>query len=282
MKKILLFLSLTFLFFTQGFSQCSPNFIYTSLGFPGVYPPEIEIPNFPLPLGIVDGNIGSNYGQTLTLVVLEDTLLDVGFLLSTTVVDAMNLAGISTTMTADINHVTFDVQGLPNGISSQCNISTCQYPSAVDGCIRLSGIPTVAGTFSVPVNMTINIQVPAIIVPIAGTVLFPSTAFDIPQFAATTYDLFIGGATAIQNVAYLTTIYPNPTNSNFTIEIESPKQITIFNSVGQKVFSKHTQKNLVIDKSALSAGIFTGPPRWVECAGSGVPRPAGDELIRPV
>ena len=69
MKK--LFISLTLLFFSiTGFSQCSPDASFTSIGIPGVYPPTIQIPNLPLPLGIADGSLGSNYSQTLTLVVL--------------------------------------------------------------------------------------------------------------------------------------------------------------------------------------------------------------------
>ena len=162
MKRILLLSFFSVLTVFTSFSQCTPDFVYTSLGLPGVYPPAIQIPNIPIPTGIADGSLGSNYNQTLTLVVLEDTTLDVGFLLPAAAVAAMNVAGISTVMTVDVNHVTFDVQGLPSGINSQCDISNCQYPSGIDGCVKLSGTPTVAGTFPVDVNMTINIQIPAI------------------------------------------------------------------------------------------------------------------------
>ena len=196
MKKIFISLGLLFLSIT-GFSQCTPDFIFTSIGFPGVYPPAIQIPNLPLPLGIADGSLGSNYNQTLTLVVLEDTTMDIEFLLPAAAVTAMNVAGIPTVYTLDVNHVTFDVQGLPNGINYQCDISNCVYPSSIDGCIQLNGAPTVAGTFSVPVNMTINIQIPAITDPVFGTVIFPATALDMPAFAVQTYDLFISDETAV-------------------------------------------------------------------------------------
>jgi len=168
----------------------------------------------------------------------------------------MNLVGISTVMTVDVNHVTFDVQGLPNGITPQCDIATCQYPSATDGCIKLSGTPTVAGTFTVPVNMTINIQIPAITDPILGTVIFPATALDIPAFAAQTYDLFISDATSIQNREYTSVIYPNPATTDFTIEINSLKHISIFNSVGQEVYSENIQNNTTINKSEFANGIY--------------------------
>ena len=127
MKRILLLSFFSVLTVFTSFSQCTPDLVYTSLGLPGVNPPAIQIPNLPIPTGIADGSLGSNYNQTLTLVVLEDTTMDVGFLLPASAVTAMNVAGISTVMTVDVNHVTFDVQGLPSGINSHCDISNCQY-----------------------------------------------------------------------------------------------------------------------------------------------------------
>jgi len=257
-KRLLLFSFVLISFF--GYSQCTPDWMYTSLGLPGVYPPAIQIPNLPLPLGIADGSLGSNYNQTLTLVVLEDTTMDIAPLLQAagfgSAVTAMNLAGISTVMTLDINHATFDVQGLPSGISYQCDIFNCQYPSATDGCIQLSGTPTVAGDFDVPVNMTINIQIPAITDPIFGTVIFPATALDIPAFAAQTYDLFISDATSIKSIDFRSKIYPNPSNSDFTIEVNFPMNLIIYNNLGQIVYSEKIINNTKINKSEIGSGIF--------------------------
>ena len=257
MRKVLCILLLNIFFVLNSNSQCTPDAIFTSIGLPGVYPPAIQIPNLPLPLGIADGSLGSNYNQTLTLVVLEDTTMDIAFLLPSAAVSAMNLAGISTTMTLDVNHVTFDVQGLPNGISYQCDISNnCQYPSSIDGCIQLSGTPTIAGTFSVPVNMTINIQIPAITDPLFGTVIFPATALDIPSFAAQTYDLFISDATSIKSIDFRSEIYPNPTTTDFTIEVNSPMNLIIYNNLGQIIYSEKIINNTKINKSKIGSGIF--------------------------
>ena len=88
----------------------------------------------------------------------------------------MNLAGISTVMSVGVNHITFDIQELPNGLSYQCNNSNCEYSSGTDGCIKLSGNPTSGGTFPFDVNMTINIQIPTI----PG--ILPSMTVDIPSF----------------------------------------------------------------------------------------------------
>ena len=59
-----------------------PNSIFLASPIPGVYPPNIPLPNIPL-TGINDGYQGVQYNETLTLIVLEDTTLDIGFLLPT-------------------------------------------------------------------------------------------------------------------------------------------------------------------------------------------------------
>lgn len=259
MRRIILIISLFTFFVSQALSQCSPNFIYTSLGLPGVYPPSVpvQIPGSPLPMGISDGQIGVNYNETLTVVVLEDTSMDIAFLLPTAAVTAMNAAGLSTTMTLDVNHVTFDVQGLPNGLLYQCDQSNCEYPSSVDGCIQLSGIPAQAGNFMVPVSMLINVQIPAITDPLFGTTIFPATAMDIPSFTANEYDLYISdGATGVKDIEEKFSMFPNPTKNNFTIEVESPKKIRIFNSLGMLVFHQDARKSIKIDKLEIGTGIF--------------------------
>lgn len=250
MKRILLLSCFSVFTVLTSFSQCIPDFVYTSLGLPGVYPPAIQIPNIPVPTGIADGSLGSNYNQTITLVVLEDTTMDIASFLPASAVTAMNLAGISTVMSVDVNHVSFDVQGLPSGINSQCDISSCQYSSGNDGCIKLSGTPTVAGTFPVDVNMTINIQIPSI----AGIV--PSMAVDIPSFAAVTYDLVIHGATSVQNYSSFSEIYPNPTTNSVTIEIDEPKQLSIYDNVGKLVLSKEINGSYFLNTSTFKRGVY--------------------------
>ena len=257
MKKLFVSVGLLFLSIT-GFSQCNPDGMYTGLGLPGVYPPAIQIPNLPLPLGIADGSLGSSYSQTLTLVVLEDTTMDIGFLLPNSVDSIMNVLVISTIMTVDVNHATFDVQDLPSGINYQCDISSCQYPSSTDGCIQLSGTPTVAGDFDVPVNMVLNVQIPSIANPIPGLPpVFAGMAVDLPSFPINEYDLHISdGSTSISDVKNNISIYPNPANSFVTISTSTPKIVRIYNSLGQEVYSEITQDDIFINKSEIGSGIF--------------------------
>jgi len=255
MKKILLILAISVSLCGKINAQCSPDFLFAALGLPGVYPPELPIAGIPM-VGISDGVVGVSYSQTLTLVVLEDTTMDIGFLLPAAAVTAMNLAGMSTAMTVDVNYVTFDVQGLPNGISSQCDIASCQYPSATDGCIQLSGIPTVAGTFSVPVNMTINIQLPSINIPIFGPA--GGMGQDIPTFAAQTYDLFVEGSTATHEIGnYRSKVFPNPTSNQAILSLITFSDIVVYNIIGKKVLiSNNVKGDLVLSKDDIGKGVF--------------------------
>ena len=253
------FISILCLFFITSFSvfgQCTPNFIFTSLGIPGVYPPNIPIPNIPL-TGITDGMVGSNYNETLTLIVLEDTSLDI-----TTLVPALSpilsAAGINPVMSLNVNHVIFDVQGLPNGLNYTCDQSNCQYLSGVDGCIHLNGIPTQSGTFPVDVNMTINVQIPSITDPIFGTTLYAGGPIDIPSFTAIQYDLYIEGANLLSEYnREEIVIFPNPSNFKTVINLKDLSDIRIRDSLGRIVFEVEKANNrFTLFTDEIGAGIF--------------------------
>ena len=252
MKKIFLIIFLNVWVSTLLLAQCTPNPSYTSLGIPGVYPPAIQI-------GIADGSVGVSYTQTLTLVVLQDTTMDIASLLDPTIVTAINAAGISTVMSLDVNHVVYDVSGLPNGLSYTCDQSGCQYSSGVDGCILIDGTPTQGGTFPVPVNMTISVQIPAIPNPIPGLPpILPSTAIDLPTFPAVEYDLLISGGTAVTDFRSSDfTLFPNPTSYTTTLNLKTTADVKIYNVLGEVVVNYSSVNNtLKIKKSDLGIGMF--------------------------
>ena len=260
MRKTLLTLSILLTFSFIGNTQCTPNPIFTMSPIPGVYPPNIPIPGIPL-VGISDGQVNVPYSQTLTLVVLEDTTMDIGFLLDMidpTITPLMNSAGISTTMTVDVNHVIYDISGLPNNLTYTCDINSCQYPSGVNGCIAISGTPIQSGTFPIDVNMTINIQIPAITIPVIGTVIYPGSGQDIPSFSAVTYDLLITGASAINEVGnYRLKVFPNPTSNQAVLSLVCFSDVVVYNMLGKKVLIANNIKgDLVLSKSDIGKGVF--------------------------
>jgi hypothetical protein len=256
MKKFLLLFAILLSFTHLVKAQCTPNSLFSSLGFPGVYPPEIPISGVPM-VGVSDGIVGSPYSQILTLVMLEDTTMDVASFLPATVVSTMSLAGISTVMSLDVNHVTFDVVGLPNGLSYTCDQSGCQYVSGVDGCILINGNPTQSGNFAVPVSMTINAQIPAITDPILGTTIFAGMAMDLPSFSAVEYNFFIDGSTVISEVNQYSFLYPNPTINETKLSLHSMSDVMVYNVLGKEVFtSVNIVGNLFLSKADLGKGLF--------------------------
>lgn len=230
--------------------QCTPNSIFLSSPVPGVYPPNITLPNIPL-TGINDGYQGIQYNETLTLIVLEDTTLDIGFLLPSSVVTAMNLAGISTTMMVDINTVTFDVQGLPNNINYICDQSNCEFSSGNNGCISLSGTPVQFGIYPIDVNMTINIQIPQI------STLFSGMAVDLPTFTAQSYDLFIDQGSSVDENISNNYIFSNPSGEYLNFEVNKKSDIIIFNFLGKEVLRyNNVNDGLKIKTKSLGTGVF--------------------------
>ena len=256
MKKTILLFTILLSFPHLFYAQCSPNSLFSALGLPGVYPPEIPIPGLPI-VGINDGALVSAYSQTLTLVVLEDTTMDVASFLPATVVSTMGLAGISTVMSLDVNHVTFDLVGLPNGLFYTCDQSGCQYVSGVDGCILINGNPTQSGNFAVPISMTINAQIPAITDPFLGTTIFAGMAIDLPSFNIVEYDLFIDGSTVVSEITQHSFLYPNPTANEAMLCLNSVSNVVVYNILGKEVFtSVSIEGNLVLSKADLGKGMF--------------------------
>ena len=257
MKKFLLLFAILLSFTHLVKAQCTPNSLFTALGLPGIYPPELAIPGIPM-MGINDGVLGSAYSQTLTLVVLEDTIMDVASFLPATVVLAMNSAGISTVISLPVNHVAFNVSGLPNGLNYSCDQTNCEYPSSFDGCMLINGTPTQSGDFAVPVSMIINAQIPAITDPFLGTTIFAGMAIDLPSFSAVEYDLLVTGATAINEVDhYSSKIFPNPTENEAMLSLHLISDVVVYNVLGKEVIkSLNIAGNLVLSKADLGTGMF--------------------------
>ena len=259
MKKLIITLSVFLTYTMGGNAQCTPNPIFTMSPIPGVYPPNIPISGIPL-VGINDGQVNVPYSQTLTLVVLEDTTMDISFLLDMidpTITPLMNSAGISTVMIVNVNHATYDITGLPNNLTYACNINSCQYPSGVNGCIDISGTPIQSGAFPIDVNMTINVQIPAITIPVVGTVIYPGSGQDIPTFPGQQYDLFIDGSSGgkVQEIEKFT-LYPNPTSDVAVLEVAGKKDIKVYDDLGRILLEKKAISEIKLTKERLGTGLF--------------------------
>ena len=259
MKRKIFFVVICF-FSVTVFSQCTPNNLVTGIGIPGVYPiGNTTIPGIPpsIPIGINNGQVLNTYSEDLTLVVLQDTTLDIAFLLPSAVVSAMNTAGLSTTMTVDVNYVTYSVIDLPNNLMYSCNISNCEYLSGNDGCINISGVPMQAGIFPFIVHMIVNIQIPPIIDPVFGQTLFSGMGVDLPEFPAQSYDLMINEVSSTINLTEKIFAFPNPTSEKSIISLKYPANIIVYNVLGESVFQRNNAVgDIIFEKNKIGEGLF--------------------------
>ena len=257
MKRFAFSLFITISLILKAEAQCSSNSLFTSLGFPGVFPPSIAIPGLPI-IGISDGSTGNYYSETLTLVILEDTILDVASFLPSNVVNAMSLAGISTVMTLDVNHAVFNISGLPNGLSYNCDQSNCEYILGIDGCILIDGIPMQTGIFDISVEMIVNAHIPAIPNPIpGGNPIFSGMDIDLPLVTAQEYDLLINGTISVDNKALMPYFFPNPTSSTTMISLQELSEVTIYDAFGKEMINvKDVNGNFILNKNNIGSGLF--------------------------
>jgi len=258
MKKILLLLATVVFLFGKINAQCTPDPIFTMSPIPGVYPPEVPIAGIPM-VGIADGIVGDPYSQILTVINLPDTTMDIASLVDSAIATAINAAGISTVMTLNVNHITYSVSDLPSGLSASCDQTNCQYNSGIaEGCIAINGIPMLSGNFTVPVDMTINAQIPAITDPILGITIFPGMAIDLPSFSAVEYDLLVTDATAIHEVgSYRSKVFPNPTSKQAILSLIPFSDVVVYNILGKQVLIANNVKgDLVLSKNDIGKGVF--------------------------
>ena len=241
-------------------AHCIPDPIFTMSPIPGVYPPEVPVPNIPM-VGISDGIVGDPYSQTLTVINLSDTTMDVASFLPASVLTLIQASPIPipTVMTLNVNHIIYSVSGLPSGLSDTCDQINCQYNSGItEGCIKINGIPIQSGNFTVPVDMTINAQIPAITDPLLGTTIFPGMPIDLPSFPAVQYDLLVTDATAIQEAGnYKLQVFPNPTSNQAILSLTSFSDVVVYNVLGKEVLSiNNVQADLVLSKNDIGKGVF--------------------------
>lgn len=168
MKKILLITALFCISLSSNsIAQCTPDPTVVAAGNSGIFPTPAE--------GIANGKIDSAYEQVFTIVVPTDTMVN----------PADFVPGApSTPISVPINSITVNsVTVLPIGLANTCAIS-CVYAGGTNGCFVIDGTPTESGTFTVNVNVTMNVDAPAV------PPLFPGGPTDAPA-ADITYTLTI-------------------------------------------------------------------------------------------
>lgn len=143
MKNLVLLFCLL-LFFSKGYSQCTPNPAYTD---PGFYPDSAT--------GIAPGYLGVPYQEVITLNVPTDTTVDfpgvgiVTLTINTMRIDSVRIVGQSG-YPVDISTI---------GLSYSCNSDSCQFLPNSSNCILISGQPAfpLELTYALQLYFTMNV-----------------------------------------------------------------------------------------------------------------------------
>ncbi len=200
-------------------AQCTPD---PSITTTGVYP--LNLPN---------AKVGQAYNQVLQFYITKDTVVTVP------VFGEVNATIDSFTI--------FKIIGMPNGLSFNCNTSTCTIAGGTNGCANVSGTPTQKGTY--PLQIILKIRASALSV--------TQTIYDTMYNYTMTVEsgVNIKNANSIQSSNYQ--IYPNPiTNNQLNFEVWSNDAancaVQLFSMQGKEVFNQQFDLDFGLNKNKIN------------------------------
>ena len=235
MQKIIR-LSLIFLLCSSlngVYSQCNPDFIYSLLAIPGIWPDAT--------IGINDATVNKSYSQTLTVIVPKDTsidLLDFGF-------------PFSLVVPVNINSFTVDgITGLPSTFIFECGNTNCIYSTGEIGCLVITGKPNQSmsnQTYNLTIDLTVEVDL--------SDYGLGAQSFPYPM---TGYELYVRPSSTNINEVNNDELHITSFHENI-IEYFSPEKsnyiFDLYNTLGQKVYS-------VSMESTIGANTFT-PTKYI-------------------
>lgn len=188
--------------------------------------------------GIASGSVGTAYSQDITFTIPAQIT-----------VDAADFgAPTSVPVTADVTSTVLAVEGLPSGLSFDCDNGNCDYAANATGTITISGTPTEGGTFTVQIT---SLTSGSATVPVLGSITFPDPNGPLGPIPAAPgaldsdeYDMDIaGGSNAVEelNASTFDVIQniPNPFTGSTTIKFSSPNpssvDFVVYDMLGNKV-----------------------------------------------
>lgn len=166
---------------------------------------------------------------------------------------------------ATVTDVTWAVEGLPAGLTATCSASPCTYVAGATGTITISGTPTQGGTFTIDITSLTNgsATLPA---PISQTIAFPQAVPSVLDETGYTMNVAGGGnSIAEANELFSLGFYPNPTEGDATLDVNSLEagvaNIEIYSITGSLVSSvsetiRVGANRIAIDMNAVPTGIY--------------------------
>lgn len=172
-----------------------------------------------------------------------------------------------------VSRTTLIVNGLPNGLSADCDATPCTYITDANGFITISGTPTETGQFNIDIQTLSEGDVD--ISSITGGVLAPfglPQSLDLPAPVPSSldengYTLNVNNTSSIdeQNEFYRLAVHPNPSNEICTLSVRSKHvglaQIEVFSATGKLVQTNSEPitfgiNQVPIDVSSFPVGLY--------------------------
>lgn len=229
-KNLLLFCSIFLFSVAQSYAQCTPN---TSITTPGISPDSAT--------GLSPAVTGQLYTQIMQIKVPLDTVTMIGPIPVTVPIVSIELLAFT---------------GLPAGLTYSCNPANCTFPGGSNGCVAITGTPTVDGHFVLE----------AVVKTIANIFGSNVSQFDTLNY----YYIDVTTASGLISEDGLPTFtmgqnMPNPseefTNIIYTLSSKSDVDFFMFNMIGKEVYHKvldgeKGENALKIDVRDFTPGIY--------------------------
>jgi hypothetical protein len=221
-------------------AQCDPEgYDFGEIGF-GLTPDGITT-------FFADGVQGEDYEQIMYLLVPTNAT-QVDATLPDLPIDSIQIIAVNLLSAAELDTIPLDVAGL----SVSCNNSglctdDCTYLAGSQGCAVLFGVPDTGGAFFISIDL-----------------LIWSTIFGLPLSAPQSFSGLELTIDAIDNVSEqhldfdgLGQIFPVPAQDVFTVELNTPCDITVTDGLGRlvDVRSRATGRT-TFDVSTWPAGVY--------------------------
>lgn len=225
---------------------CTPNPLYVLAGIPGIYPNPLIQSN------LASGNQGQAYTETFTIMVPQDTTIDLSALIG--------FPFPPVTVSVNFQEVTA-ITGLPAGLNYTCDIQSCNWGGGTNGCIQVAGTPTQGGTFNVGMTTGYNVTVPQQVPVLGGQ----SVTVPIPGLGWTMDVTAVGVQEQRENSLWISHNAPNPFHGTTTITYHAPRPsevtMTVTDLLGKVVSVSSSRATvgdnaITFDANGFTPGIY--------------------------
>ena len=211
MKKVILSVIIAASAGSAMAQACTPDPIYADSLF-GIWPDTTT--------NMAPGMVGIAYEQVLNMIIPSDAgLIDPQY--AGVALDSIALDGLT---------------GMPPGLSYACNSQTpapCSYITGQLGCAIITGVPTTEGTYPLSIEVTAFTAFFGQVIPVPQT--FGGYSIVIAQ---NTVGILEGSLIAAGSARAVPNPFTTNTNIEFQLSRSSQVQLSVFNLLGEKLWSK--------------------------------------------